>query len=342
MKPKLSICIPTYNRAKFLRETIASIISQATEEVEIIISDNASSDNTAEMVGQYRAIFPSIIYYRHSENIGADRNYLKAVELASGEYCWLFGSDDIMKENAIAKILSEIKSKADLYLCGLTLCTLDMTPITNHRVLKIESDKVFDLGNEQERVNYFELAETTTAFFSFLGSLIVRKQRWDEVVINEDIFIGSLWSHVAKIFGMLPEGLIIKYIHESLLNKRGDNDSFVDKGIVNRYKVQIDGYHQIGDYFFGQDSFESFHIRRVVRNELPLYNIMQLKLQCMKAGDREGIEQLNKLSAVHFSNSSFKYTVCKLIYNLSIFQWMIESYLFLYTAIKNRQNVRNE
>lgn len=195
----------------------------------------------------------------------------------------------------------------------------------------------FNLGNEQERRNYFELADTTTAFFSFLGSLIVKKKKWDAVVIDEDRFIGSLWSHVAKIFGMLPSGLVVKYLHNPLLNKRGDNDSFVDKGLVNRYKVQIAGYHQIGDYFFGRDSFESFHIRRVVRNELPLYNIMQLKLQCMKNGDRDGLGQLSKLVELHFSNSSFKYTVCEQVYILSIFQWMIKSYLFLYAAMKNKK-----
>ena len=335
MKPKLSICIPTYNRAKYLEKTLASIVSQATEEVEIVISDNASSDNTAEVVSAKKAIFPTITYYRHQENVGADRNYLKVVELAKGEYCWLFGSDDIMKEQAIAKVLSEIESKADVYLCGLTLCALDMTPIDNHRILKTVSDEVFDLSDEQGRLRYFALADTTTAFFSFLGSLIVNKKRWDAVAIDEEIFIGSLWSHVAKIFGMLPRGLVVKYICEPLLNKRGDNDSFVDKGLVNRYKVQIDGYRQIGNYFFGSKSIEISHMRRVVRNELPLYTIMQLKLQCMKCGSRESLEQLNELASRHFEDSTFRYDICKLIYKITIYKWMVRSYLFVYTSAKS-------
>ena len=188
LKPKLSICIPTFNRAKFLGETLASIVGQTGEEVEIVVSDNASSDETLEIVDTYRKLHPAFVYYRHSENVGADRNYLKAVELASGDYCWLFGSDDVIKEHAIAKVLSEIKSGADVYLCGLTLCTLDMTPIEKHRVLKIESDKVFNLSNEHERRQYFELADSTTAFFSFLGSLIVNKKKWDAVAIDEAKF----------------------------------------------------------------------------------------------------------------------------------------------------------
>lgn len=314
MRKKLSICIPTYNRAKYLGDTLASIIQQATEEVEIVISDNASSDNTADLVNKYLKIFPAITYYRHPENVGADRNYLKVVELATGDYCWLFGSDDVMKEYAIAKVLSEIKSGADVYLCGLTLCTLDMTPIETHRVLKIQSDKVFNLRNEDERRRYFELADTTTAFFSFLGSLIVNKQRWDSVVIDEGLFIGSLWSHVAKIFGMLPEGLIVKYLCEPLLNKRGDNDSFVNNGMVRRYDVAISGYRKIANTFFGPNSFEAFHIRRTVRNELTIKHLLNAKLDCVNGGLCEDKVALDRLVAIHYCDSQLCNKLNLLVY----------------------------
>lgn len=331
MKPKLSICIPTYNRAKYLGETIASIVNQATEEVEIVISDNASSDNTTEIVEHYRATFPSIVYYRHSENVGADRNYLKVVELASGEYCWLFGSDDIMKEHAIAKVLSEIKSGADVYLCGLTLCTLDMAPIEKHRVLKIETDKTFNLSNEQERHSYFELAETTTAFFSFLGSLIVRKKRWDAVEIDEGLFIGSLWSHVGKIFGMMPDGLIVKYLCESLLNKRGDNDSFVNNGMVRRYEVAISGYRKIADTFFGANSVEAFHIRRTVRNELTIRHLLNAKLDCVNGDLLKDKVALDRLVAAHYSDPQLSNRINSLVYKT------VPMFVYRYVKLINNQ-----
>ena len=56
-------------------------------------------------------------------------------------------------------------------------------------------------ANEQDRLRYFQLAETTAAFFSFMGSLIIRKSRWDAIPFSE-AFDGTLWAHVARIFAM--------------------------------------------------------------------------------------------------------------------------------------------
>ena len=102
MKSRLSICIPTYNRETFLKELLDSIISQADpDEVQIAISDNASSDQTKELVENIRLSYPNIAYFRWGENMGADRNYLKAVEISNGDYCWLMGSDDLIPSGAI-------------------------------------------------------------------------------------------------------------------------------------------------------------------------------------------------------------------------------------------------
>ena len=119
MSIKLSICIPTYNRAAFLGEALDSVIRQATDEVEIVVSDNASTDNTEALVREYQARFPRIRYHKNPENLGADRNFLKVVELGEGEYCWLLGSDDALAEGAIAAMLP-LLGDADVYLTDRT------------------------------------------------------------------------------------------------------------------------------------------------------------------------------------------------------------------------------
>lgn len=317
MKPKLSICIPTYNRAKFLGATLRSIVDQVGEDVEIVVSDNASNDETSDIVEFYRKLHPALVYFRQPENVGADRNYLKVVELASGEYCWLFGSDDILKKDAIQKVLQEIKLKFDVYLCGLTLCSFDMKPLVDHRILKINSDAVFDLSNTQERQAYCELAETTTAFFSFIGSLIIKKTKWVTVAIDEEKFIGSLWSHVAKIFGMIPYGLKLKYLHESLLYKRGDNDSFLDKGMAHRIGISVYGYQMIGDWFFGAHSIESRHIRRVLKFEWPLIAFISLKRENM-ANKKEEPQLLNNVFKKCYSGSNLADRFARLIFGSNL------------------------
>jgi abequosyltransferase len=97
--PRLSICIPTYNRRKYLGDTITSITTQVSaadaSRIEICVSDNASTDGTEILIRELQSRTPvRIIYFRNETNLGADANYLRAVELASGDYCWFMGSDD--------------------------------------------------------------------------------------------------------------------------------------------------------------------------------------------------------------------------------------------------------
>lgn len=87
-KPLLSICIPTYNRWKYLMNTLNSIIYQEefqTGQVEIIISDNASTDNTEKIAKEYASHFKNIWYYRNAENI-CDHNFPLALKRGNGIY----------------------------------------------------------------------------------------------------------------------------------------------------------------------------------------------------------------------------------------------------------------
>jgi len=111
MSIKLSICIPTYNRANYLKETLDSIVNQLDDEVEIAISDNASTDHTKELVIEYQKKYSNIVYYQSNENKGPDRNYYNAIKIASGEFCWLLGSDDLITSDAIKRVKDQYIQK---------------------------------------------------------------------------------------------------------------------------------------------------------------------------------------------------------------------------------------
>jgi len=112
--PLLSIVIPTYNRSKHLEETLKSITDQVyfinTNEVEIIISDNCSIDDTKIVAEKYVKKFPhKIIYSRNSTNI-LDRNYEKALSLATGVFLKL--NNDTLRhlDNSLEKMILVIKN----------------------------------------------------------------------------------------------------------------------------------------------------------------------------------------------------------------------------------------
>src|SRR5882672_5791002 len=104
---KLSICIPTYNRAAFIGESLQSIFVQGSEAIEVVVVDGASTDNTAEVVSSFQNNFPNLTYHRGAQNKGVDRDMASAVELARGEYCWLMSSDDSLRPGSIRKMLDE-------------------------------------------------------------------------------------------------------------------------------------------------------------------------------------------------------------------------------------------
>ena len=113
--PLLSICIPTWNRCTFLKESLNRLLKECSKinqsEVEILISDNCSSDDTEKVVNNFVCEGFPIIYNRNSENLGAAYNFLICMKQARGKYIILLGDDDFLCDNALSYILNLIRGK---------------------------------------------------------------------------------------------------------------------------------------------------------------------------------------------------------------------------------------
>jgi glycosyltransferase involved in cell wall biosynthesis len=111
----LTIAIPTFNRASYLDQCLQHICGQLKKDedrVEILISDNNSTDNTSEIVNKYISQGFVLNYLKNNENIGSDMNFVQCFNLAKGKYILILGDDDVLLENAIGNIL-EILEKDD-------------------------------------------------------------------------------------------------------------------------------------------------------------------------------------------------------------------------------------
>lgn len=105
-QPVLSICIPTYNRAEYLRGTLENITSDPAfnDHIEIVISDNASTDNTKEVAEKYCNKYDNVHYFRNDENI-RDANFNLCLRRASGVYRKLCNDTCRFKEGKLKEIL---------------------------------------------------------------------------------------------------------------------------------------------------------------------------------------------------------------------------------------------
>lgn len=106
--PLVSICIPVYNGDKFIDETIQNCIGQTYKNLEIIVSDNCSSDKTLDFIRKYND--PRIKLFSNATNIGLVANYRKALTYATGKYMAFLGADDGMELDAVEKEVAIMES----------------------------------------------------------------------------------------------------------------------------------------------------------------------------------------------------------------------------------------
>lgn len=121
-RPLLTIGIPNYNYSKFIKQCIDSVLSQNTNEIEIIISDNCSTDNSWEIISSYDD--QRIKAFRQSENIGVIRNWDFVLNNATGVYFKLLPSDDWMPDDFFDQFNEYFEkyktSNPDMFILGST------------------------------------------------------------------------------------------------------------------------------------------------------------------------------------------------------------------------------
>lgn len=104
--PLVSICIPTYNAESFIQETLQSALAQTYPQTEILVQDNASTDNTWALLQALAEKHPRIVLERNSENLGPTVNFNRVVARAQGDYINILSADDLLHSAFIEQCLS--------------------------------------------------------------------------------------------------------------------------------------------------------------------------------------------------------------------------------------------
>ena len=218
---KLSICIATYNRAKYISETLDSILIQNSPEIEIIIVDGASTDNTTEIIDGYKKLYDNIFYFRLSIKGGVDHDYDKSVEFAKGKYCWLFPDDDLMINGAIKTVLSEINNNNySLIVVDAIVKNIDFSHTILPQRMNINKDIVVP-GNDLDKLFKF-----TIPHLSFIGAVIIDRSVW--LTRERMTYFNSEFIHIGVIFqNYLPNRILL--IKKPLVIIRFGNAQWTDR-----------------------------------------------------------------------------------------------------------------
>lgn len=220
MLPRLSICIATLNRGAFISQTLDTIVPQLRDDVELVIVDGASKDDTGDVVGRYAAKDPRVRYVRLNRASGVDQDYDLAVSHARGTYCWLMTDDDLLKPNAVDRVLAELDGRVELVIVNTEVRTVDFSGALRDALVPKTEDVVY----APEQADQL-LADTAHAL-SFIGCVVVLRSFW--LSRDRAAYYGSLFVHVGVIFQARTP--LTRVIGEPLITIRYGNAMWTPRG----------------------------------------------------------------------------------------------------------------
>ena len=218
-RPLLTIAIPTWNRSRFLAESLEALRPQLVglSQVELCIYDNASPDDTTAVVQRFQSSGMPIDYRRQPTNIGADANFADCFNTARGRYVWVLSDDDIVLPNALPRIVSLLEQDREFALVYVTDFSFyknalaEATPDPYGRTLHV-------LRNRKH------FASAVNLSFTFISVIIANKETF-EAIPHEPIekAIGSNLIQLSWALPLLAHGNKFLVVYDRVLGARQAN-----------------------------------------------------------------------------------------------------------------------
>lgn len=186
--PLVTIGIPTYNRAELLARSIESALGQYHQRIEIIISNNASTDGTRRICREYAKRDRRIIYLEQLENVGATANFQAVLEKASGDYFMWLGDDDWLDPSYLAQCLDTLQSDPRVSL-------VSGAPIYYRDGVKAQVGKLFNLTDPSTAhrvIKYYTTVRDNGMFYGLMRTHEAHQLKFDSRM-------GGDWHLVANL-----------------------------------------------------------------------------------------------------------------------------------------------
>jgi glycosyltransferase involved in cell wall biosynthesis len=229
--PLVSVIIPTYNRAQLLSRAVRSVLDQTYQNLEITIVDDASSDQTGEILKQFRD--PRIKYLRHEENKGGSASRNTGIRVARGKYIGFLDDDDEWMPSKLECQVEHLENngRVDVVYTGLSVRDLK----SGKRVGKVVPQKKGVIFGDLLGDNY---VGTTS-------SVLIRRERleidnlFDEGMPSCQDW--DMWLNLSKkcMFDYIQEPMVIYHIHEERITTYDESALLGRKMIFEKYKDEI-------------------------------------------------------------------------------------------------------
>jgi len=215
----LTIAIPTFNRAdslSLLLRTLARDLRDLEDQIDIIISDNASSDNTFKTIEEFQAVWPMAKVLLSSINRGPEENFCQCIDRISTKYFWILGDDDLPKLGAIEKILHLLRNESP-----------DLVYLQSEWYENISNASQGEMAGNivYSKMGQFQFARRVNVWFTFISGMIVNFDSYKQNVDGMNIrrFTNTSLVQLGWVLPVLANGGKFLYIKTPCVLARQGN-----------------------------------------------------------------------------------------------------------------------
>ena len=286
----LSLCIPIYNRLAYLEKQLARMLEDKDlfeEQIQLIISDNCSTDDLLSCCERYQQQGLKLVYHRNETNIGPDGNFDWCFHHADGKYVWLLGSDDIPIKGMLREVLS-ILGNSD---CGL----LHLSTIPRNEKLRVYQNDQMILADINVWITFISsnIIKTESArnfdLTDYIGSYMIQVPAYLNACLTADT---NALAWIGKLF-------------------EDDSDS-ANNGGYNLFQVFVENLFGLYQQFIekGMLSQKAFELIKEREYKTWLVSFV-VDLLILKRSRRRNFDQSNAWSILckHYGGNSYFYYV---------------------------------
>jgi len=241
VSPILTIAIPTYNRSDKLNKHLVNINTilfnyERSNFIELLISDNCSTDETYEICKKHDAIDKNytFTYLKNESNVGSERNFIEAILKSSGKYVWLMGDDDTICDNSIEYIVNILENN---YEVGFFFI--------NYYKDVGKTSAMIQVGTDTYCINFDDFVSSTISAFGMISAGVYKR----EILNRESMYsyVDTFLPHVFWIIDIVKkyDSFIIReplfiFNHPGVVetrrlsreNKRGEKEASMDNWLM--------------------------------------------------------------------------------------------------------------
>jgi abequosyltransferase len=254
-KKILSICILSYNQANEVERVLKSIAPQYISDIEVVIRDDSTNDETKFLVNRFSNLFP--IRYFRGEKEGIDKTIIFLTEIAVGDFIWWMG-DDVIEPHGISSVLEVIKSDLNL---NFIWANYRLTGALN-LAIDFNENRYFQDRNE--------LLETAGTALGFISATIFRRKSALTGIEKSKKYIGSAFVNLFLILHVISQAGNLYYLYGPIVVCHPATSEEIKISVVNKAgQINNNGFQVFGINFAKiVRSFEGYFKYKTIRKTI--------------------------------------------------------------------------